>query len=204
MKYFIILLILIIPWTASSYTSEETINAIIDSLKTEPDHWKHDAFKLYYFKGDNIKNATGINKWKFDSMSDCILWIANGPRSIEVQKPSKIPFNKEQQNKVWKIYQEWANENVSLRVFKNHMKSKTLKNTEVKPEQNIKEEPTQLLSDVGEDKPTPTQLLSDVGGDKPKPVENNNPCAFWQLIATVEFLILLVGLGMVGYHSMKK
>ena len=188
MRYIFIILILIIPWTVGAYTNEETTKAVINSLETEPDHWKHDAYKLYYFKGDNIKNATEANKLVWDSKSDCTIWVANGANYIEVKSPSKVIFAKKQRIKIWKMYQRWANKSVGDK-FAIVPKSKTPENIESKPEQTINKSP---------------ELLSNVGGEKPTPIEENSPkTTFCQIVAIVEFLIIIMGILMVGNHYRK-
>ena len=191
MRYIFIILILIIPWTVGAYTNEETTKAVINSLETEPEQWRHDAYRIYYFKGDNIKKATEENKSYWDTYSDCHIWIANGPGSIEIKKPSRVEFTEKQQIKIWKMYQRWANKAVADK-FEIFIKSKTLENIKSKPEQTINKSP-KLLSNVGEEKATPVEELSNV-----------KTFTYSMLIIAIIFILAMVILGISKKRNLRR
>lgn len=191
MKYFIIVLILIIPLTVTAYTSTQTANGIITSLQTEPEKWLFDQYYLYYFKDkDNLKAAIEMqdtgSPHKLQYIADCLIWISNKAWGIEVKRPVNIPFSEKEKNRIWEIYQEWANKKISVDVFSAEPEPIIV---EEKEEQIIKEEPLQLTA-VGEDEATPitTEISS----------------AYWKTVAIIEFIILLLGSGILGYINRNK
>ena len=120
LRIIVVLLILIIPWTLNAYTSSENAKSIIESLKNEPEKWRHDGYRLYYFK---TEDPDKIEKWHWDTDCDLHIWIANGWRGIESKHPQKVDFEEEQQKIIWEIYKKWASKFVAEQVFdKNYLK----------------------------------------------------------------------------------
>ena len=173
-KYFIILLILIIPLTLKAYSTKDITNYVVKSLKNEPHKWRANAYKIYYFKDKVSKESN----WQIKS--DCIIWIANGWEHIKIEHPRRILFTQEQKKIIWDIYTKNANKFIAENIFDNIFVSKKIEQTK---EQNIKKK---------------VQLLKTFDKKEQEPIKQNS-CAFWQLIALLEFVILLAGVGMVGY-----
>jgi len=116
----ILLIIALIPITLNAYTSEDTANSVVNSLKTEPEKWRHDAYKLYYFKDPAKFDEISESIW--DSNANCVIWIANGPSGIEIQAPQRVKIlDKEVRQFIWDTYQMWTNEHFA-KVFDNVQK----------------------------------------------------------------------------------
>lgn len=92
---------------ANVYTSKDTAKNVVKSLKTEPDNWFHDAYKLYYFKDKERSKIVPKNQW--DTQADCVIWIANGAFAIKIEHPKRVIFDEKTQNIIWDIYEKWAN-----------------------------------------------------------------------------------------------
>jgi len=122
MKWIIILALILIPITASAtttYTSTDVAQAVIKSLKEQPDHWFRDAWRIYYFKDKERGLATPENQWEYEA--DCVIWIANGPFGIEIKNPQRVKIEREEDRQfIWETYQKWATGFFMETVF--HMK----------------------------------------------------------------------------------
>jgi len=177
MKYLVFVFMLIIPFTVDAYTPSETARQVISSLKTEPNHWFNDQYRMYYFKDRTVKAKTPKSSW--EQVADCTIWIANGAFGIEIQSPMRVKFNIQTRETIWKIYQNWANGHFTNNVF-SHLEegvefNKPLEQIIKLPEKN-------------------KQLLTSIGNDKPTPVDEKSSCAFWELIALIEGILLLLGI----------
>jgi len=122
MKWIVFAVLILIPITASAtttYTSTDVAQAVIKSIKEEPDHWFRDAFKIYYFKDKEKGLATSENQWEYEA--DCVIWIANGPFGIEIKNPQRVKIERDEDRQfIWDTYQKWATGFFMETVF--HMK----------------------------------------------------------------------------------
>ena len=188
MKYLIFVFMLIIPFTVDAYTPSETATQVITSLQTEPDHWFHDQYRLYYFRDRTVKAKTPKSSW--EQVADCTIWIANGDFGIEIQSPKRVKFHIKTREKIWKIYQDWTGQHFTNNVF-SHL------------EEGVKfNKPIEQIIKLPQKK---KQLLTNVGNDKPILVEKA-PDSTWKLIALMEATILLAiicGLG-IFYNSKRR
>lgn len=109
MKKIIIIFLFIFlgPCALNAYTAFDTAKSVIKSLKTQPENWRHDQHRLYYFK--DVRKFETIAPSRWDDESDCVIWIANGDYAIEIQSPQRVKFQNETQIVIWDIYQKWAN-----------------------------------------------------------------------------------------------
>lgn len=121
------------PLSANAYTSIDTANSIVKSLKTEPKNWRHDQFRLYYFK--DARKFETISSARWNDEADCIIWIANEAYGVEISSPKKVVLPKEVREFIWNIYQKWAN-NYFAKVFEDDIKIKETseKTKSVEPE----------------------------------------------------------------------
>jgi hypothetical protein len=109
MKRFILiaLMIFIIPTYLPAYTHTDTAKSVVKSLDNEPEKWRHDQYKLYYFKHPTMFELTKKSYW--ESKADCVIWIANGFYGVEIQSPKRVKFDRKTQKYIWNKYQLWAN-----------------------------------------------------------------------------------------------
>lgn len=126
-----------------AYTAIDTANSIVKSLKTEPDKWVHDEYRLYYFKDPKVLESTVKHRW--DDVADCIIWIANEEYGIQVKAPAKVVLPKKAKAFIWKTYQRWAN-GYYAEVFENTIEPETLEEAPEKIE-SIESEFVQLTTD---------------------------------------------------------
>jgi len=108
-------MIILFSVSGFSYSSQTVADKIIQSLKTEPNNWTYDAYKLYYFK--NVDKAEKIPARLRAIEADLVIWIANGSYGIQVEKPVRVIFTKDQKQEIWKIYQMWASKFASTKIF---------------------------------------------------------------------------------------
>lgn len=144
MKKAIITLIIIafLPITLNAYTAENTAKSIIKSLKTEPENWRHDQYKLYYFKNPEMFELTKQSRWQ--NKADCVVWIANGDYGVEIQAPKRVKLPRKVQKFIWDTYQLWANEYFA-KVFEDVKEIEAVKKPE--PVKSAELEFTSLLSE---------------------------------------------------------
>jgi hypothetical protein len=143
MKRLIITLLIItfMPVTLNAYTSEDTARSVVNSLKTEPEKWRHDQHRLYYFKDATKFETTAQNSW--NNKADCVIWIANEAYGIEIQSPKKVQLPKKVREFIWDTYQLWANDHFA-KVFE-----------EIKAPEVVKK-----LEPIKSDEPEFTSLLT--------------------------------------------
>jgi len=122
-----------------AYTAIDTSNSIVKSLKTEPEKWVHDQYKLYYFKDPKVLKSTVKHRW--DNVADCVIWIANEEYGIEVRAPAKVVLPKEAKAFIWKTYQKWAN-GYFAKVFENPFESEIVEEATEK----IKSDESEFIS----------------------------------------------------------
>ena len=155
-----LLVLFVLPLSVNAYTPTDTANAIVKSLKTEPEHWIHDQFKLYYFKDLNVLEEVGESSSYREAKADCIIWIANGAYGVEVQSPKKVKLKTKTKEFIWKIYQKWANEYFNEEVFA-HLQEPSKIAKEPSP---VLEEPSVKIKE--EDEFTQLTPTSDIRRDK--------------------------------------
>lgn len=132
MKWLIVAFLIIIPLSIDAYTVDDIVQAVIQSLKEEPDHWFHDEYRLYYFK--DKEKGLNTDPSNHDSEADCVIWVANEAYGINITSPKKVVIeNKKDKQFIWDTYQKWAVGHFAEKVF------------------NMKKPPEQLKDELPED-----------------------------------------------------